>query len=321
MAWYNGGNWEGVPFCNLGYILAQLQTACNERKYPKGSIVGASTYNGYNRYQASQSVLSIRSEIENIISQFYNWVIIKFAKSESDQSIITNLSDLLSLGSYGSSWISIGDNVLNTNIYLQIREALELLIYPIYYPTELYSNDLYKKYGDSYVSWDDAWNDLLSKFYDYEYSGSDNFFIYSVTWYGAGYYKRIELYKLENITLDMRMMRGDILDSYLYMSSAVDSGLSVLDNITTTVGGYEITIPAGGTYVQTTHHTGADAGWIDFGNIAALGSAYLSSSHAAAPISEVNTGIRNVVNKFFPTAPNYAEMTRIYAKLNDLTYG
>lgn len=148
MAWYLNGAWEGVAFDQLGHILADLYNACMERSNLLNGTAtpyrAATYYDGKTRGQINTEITSLRGTIRQLFG-FGSDVSTSvqknggstlqaglFCQGELDRTLIVSVPQLLGLGSYGASWVAIGDNVLNTNIYLQMREAIQKAQHPVY---------------------------------------------------------------------------------------------------------------------------------------------------------------------------------------------
>jgi hypothetical protein len=160
--WYNSGVWEGLTVQDLKEILSDLCCAVNEREDMIGR--GLSGAEGITEWQLASTtksnpfpadfdgmplVTGASGSVEYLISQIrtaieallddghdYEDTLSWSARYvDSTQTVLLSLSDALSAGSYGSSWIVLSeDRIQNTNIYLQIKECIEELRYIVAYP-------------------------------------------------------------------------------------------------------------------------------------------------------------------------------------------
>lgn len=78
----------------------------------------------------------------------------------ADRNKLSTLSDLLNLGSYGSSWIEVDSNVLNTNIWLQIQETLNNLTHVVWLPAYVVGRSVDIRQDDAPVF---PWNDAVAE--------------------------------------------------------------------------------------------------------------------------------------------------------------
>ena len=144
MAWHNDGDWTGFSRAQLAtWATTELINAENERVQILRQMNGNGTtpyYSGavgsdggnfpsYNDVRKerldswySRALIPIRNTIESMVTLFRR-------TDGAPPVAYTNITELLTDGSYGSVWIS--DNQLPVNVYLQIREALEALVWPL----------------------------------------------------------------------------------------------------------------------------------------------------------------------------------------------
>ena len=136
MAWYNAGIWDGLPVEQGATLLSQILYAINEREAAQGANVTTWTSPISTDYPSFTDCIMPTSDAYAILQSAQTAInILMNTVSPGNIHFVTNdystswtISSLLSLGSYGTSWLPI-TTVERARIWLQIREALDLLIY------------------------------------------------------------------------------------------------------------------------------------------------------------------------------------------------
>lgn len=132
MAWYNSGNWEGIPVSSLGVLLAQLCVAVNERQDYIGksttsftvasgskSFPTAADFSGMKLSLAITTLKEIQLQAQGII---YNGSYPNLRWFE-DGVLLSSWSSVLGSGGYGASWIT-PSYISDVRPYLQLKEYL-----------------------------------------------------------------------------------------------------------------------------------------------------------------------------------------------------
>ena len=137
MAWYNSGTWDGVEIERGATILSQILYSINERQSIQGKSLttwGAPVSTTYP--SASNCVMTLaqamtlfnnaQTQITNLCDAV-NPGNIRFVKT--DYSTQYTISSLLGEGTYGTSWLPVSTTQERGKLIIQIREALDRLIY------------------------------------------------------------------------------------------------------------------------------------------------------------------------------------------------
>lgn len=166
MAWHNSGSWAQCPVAHLHYIMAEIETAIKERfsildrpyEFDIATENLPATPKDEARLQprALINLPLIRKAIEELLEPSPPrpselWYPPRFARHD-DYDTPATLSYILGLGSYGSSWIPLtGERAQNPDLWLQIKEALDNMIYVKW--------NLSGMAWDYFLGWDD-WEDV-----------------------------------------------------------------------------------------------------------------------------------------------------------------
>jgi len=180
MAWYNNGNWDGVPVEKLGHILSDLCIAVNERENVTGipetswALVSKTRpvpadFDGIAIYSIDGTptiIGQLHTAIEHILHSYGIAIIvgasykqmISWAKSDVDRTEYTDIADLLGDGSYGTSWVT-ATRAQDPSICLQIKECLDILKYPcIRFGADLTEGAFDYRDGPDGGTWEQAWD-------------------------------------------------------------------------------------------------------------------------------------------------------------------
>lgn len=188
MAWPFSGDWDGRNTQDLKEIMSALIVALNERRdavdldpieffYGDGTPEKAdptpAEFDGFpvNGDAMIANIESLQDEIavlvgaDGVLNGAVESATIrsKWAKSAANRTPWT-LATLLADGSYGSSWLSTtGRQIADTTLWLQIQEAFDRLLWPVYWFT-IQSWEFSRKLGETGGippdgDWEDAWDE------------------------------------------------------------------------------------------------------------------------------------------------------------------
>lgn len=266
MAWFQSGDWSLWDIDKVGHLLAELCYAINEREAFTGlgasswnipSPAGSMTYpvaSDFNDMALGDVVTSGgNAAIWSFIQGMQGWIeglllnypYVKWADSNSDEtSRYTTIGQLLNRGSYGNTWLSVW-LLTDVRIYLQMREALESMLYPIVgiiLKQAMHYHDVKEGEDESFpssyeVAWDNA--KAAGKVYKATLDGFPEYSLDSETGWcayryfredGATMFARCSIYDRNSATWNTDNLTGILIDSFLYIrgihrTSHTDSNL------------------------------------------------------------------------------------------------